>query len=204
MFDPTPPDHSLSLRTAALTQGDDRMLQAHPPLKPILIVLHQPQSTPAHIGQSLVRMGYTLDIRRPRFGDPLPTTMAHHDGAVIFGGPMSANDPDDYIKAEIDWINVPLSENKPFLGICLGAQMFARLLGATVRFGQRGFVVLGVDREFRAVDPHDLLAGIKRDAGERVGRQRHDAAYCITLSSSTSNWSGASGGIGPPGVPSLP
>jgi GMP synthase (glutamine-hydrolysing) len=102
--------------------------------KPILVVLHQLHSTPAHVGLTLQGMGHALDIRRPRFGDPLPDTLEHHDGAVIFGGPMSANDPDDFVKTEIDWIEVPLRENKPFLGICLGAQMFARLLGARVYF----------------------------------------------------------------------
>lgn len=100
--------------------------------KPILVILHQETSTPAHVGLTLRQMGHALDIRRPRFGDPLPETLQDHDGAVIFGGPQSANDPDDYIRAEIDWINVPLKENKPFLGLCLGAQMLARFLGADV------------------------------------------------------------------------
>ena len=45
---------------------------------------------------------------------------------------MSANDPDDYVRREIDWIEVPLREQRPFLGICLGAQMLARQLGARV------------------------------------------------------------------------
>ena len=45
---------------------------------------------------------------------------------------MSANDPDDFIKQEIDWIGVPLREKKPFLGLCLGAQMLAKHLGAAV------------------------------------------------------------------------
>ena len=61
-----------------------------------------------------------------------PDTMAEHAGAVIFGGPMSANDEDDFIKREIDWIEVPLKEERPYLGLCLGAQMMARLLGARV------------------------------------------------------------------------
>ena len=100
--------------------------------KQVLIVLHQEQSTPGRVGTALRDRGYTLDIRRPRFGDPLPTTMAQHAGAVIFGGPQSANDPDDFIKAEIDFIGVPLKEEKPFLGICLGAQMLARHLGERV------------------------------------------------------------------------
>src|ERR1700758_5855935 len=102
------------------------------PLLPVLIVLHQETSTPGRIGNALRALGYRLDIRRPRFGDPLPETLAGHAGAVIFGGPMSANDPDDYVRAEIEWIKVPLREGKPFLGICLGAQMLARHLGATV------------------------------------------------------------------------
>ena len=98
---------------------------------PILIVLHQEHSTPGRVGFSLKRLGYRLDVRRPRFGDGLPQTMRDH-AAVIFGGPMSANDEDEFIRREIDWTTVPLNEDKPFLGICLGAQMFARALGAQV------------------------------------------------------------------------
>ncbi len=99
------------------------------PARPVLIILHQESSTPGRVGNALRALGYALDIRRPRFGDSLPATMDGHSGAVIFGGPMSANDGDDYISREIDWIGVPLRENRPFLGICLGAQMLARHLG---------------------------------------------------------------------------
>ena len=102
------------------------------PLLPVLIVLHQETSTPGRIGNALRALGYPLDIRRPRFGDALPETLAAHAGVVIFGGPMSANDPDDYVRREIDWIAVPLLEQRPFLGICLGAQMLAKQLGARV------------------------------------------------------------------------
>lgn len=99
---------------------------------PILIILHQEHSTPGRVGRLLRERGHALDIRRPRFGDPLPDTLDGHAGAVIFGGPMSANDSEDWIKAEIDWINVPLREAKPFLGICLGAQMMVKTLGGRV------------------------------------------------------------------------
>ena len=98
----------------------------------ILVVLHQEHSSPGKLGQMLLAKGFDLDVRKPRFGDPLPETMAGHAGAVIFGGPMSANDPDDYIRRETDWIGVPLAEGAPFLGICLGAQMMAKHLGGTV------------------------------------------------------------------------
>jgi GMP synthase (glutamine-hydrolysing) len=98
----------------------------------ILIILHQETSTPGRIGMMLRARGFELDIRRPCVGDALPHTMEEHDGAVIFGGPMSANDNEPWIAREIDWIGVPLKEQKPFLGVCLGAQMLSMQLGGQV------------------------------------------------------------------------
>lgn len=113
------------------------------PVLPVLIVLHQETSTPGRVGNALRALGYPLDIRRPRFGDPLPETLKGHAGAVVFGGPMSANDSDAFIREETDWLAVPLRENRPFLGICLGAQMLARHLGAAVGFHPEGQVEIG-------------------------------------------------------------
>jgi len=99
---------------------------------PVLIVLHGELSTPGRVGQQLKNCGFALDVRRPRFGDILPETLSNHTGAVIFGGAQSANDDDEIVRREIDWLGVPLTERKPFLGICLGAQMLAKRLGARV------------------------------------------------------------------------
>ena len=109
----------------------------------ILVILHQEHSTPGRVGNALQKLRYTLDVRRPRFGDALPPTMAEHAAAIIFGGPMSANDEDDYIRREIDWIGVPLREKKPFLGICLGAQLCAKHLGAKVSQDPNGHAEVG-------------------------------------------------------------
>ncbi|GEO85724.1 GMP synthase [Ciceribacter naphthalenivorans] len=91
----------------------------------------------------LIEKGFPLDIRRPVLGDRLPGTLEAHSGAVVFGGPMSANDPDAFVKAETDWLAVPLKENKPFLGICLGAQMLVRHLGGKVEADPEGRVEIG-------------------------------------------------------------
>lgn len=111
--------------------------------KPVCIVLHQENSNPGHVGQWFVRNGHRLDIRKPRFGDPLPRTLEDHCGAVVFGGPMSANDKDDFIHEETEWIGVALKENKPFFGICLGAQMLARHLGGKVGFHPQEMAEIG-------------------------------------------------------------
>jgi GMP synthase (glutamine-hydrolysing) len=116
------------------------------PRKPVLIVLHQEHSTPGRIGRLLRLLGHDLDIRRPRSGDPLPETLEQHAGAVVFGGPMSANDPDAFIKAEIDWLDVPLKESVPLIGICLGAQMLAMKLGQPVVFHPAARVEMGYYR----------------------------------------------------------
>ena len=112
-------------------------------LKPVLIILHQEHSSPGRVGRVLSNLGHPLDIRRPRFGDPLPESMDAHAGAVIFGGPQSANDADEFLKVETDWIGVPLREGKPYLGICLGAQMMARHLGARVYPHPQGHAEVG-------------------------------------------------------------
>ena len=111
--------------------------------KPVLIVLHQERSEPGHIGHWFRRSGYALDVRKPRCGHALPATLAHHCGAVIFGGPMSANDTDEFIGRETHWIGVALKEQKPFLGICLGAQMLANHLGAKVGFHPEDLAEIG-------------------------------------------------------------
>ncbi len=56
---------------------------------------------------------------------------------------MSVNDEDAWLRREIDWIGVPLKEDTPFLGICLGAQMLARHLGQRVRPHPHGRVEVG-------------------------------------------------------------
>ncbi len=56
------------------------------------------------------------------------------DGLVIMGGPMSVQDEDKYawLKMEKDFIKICIDANKPVVGICLGSQLLAEVLGAKV------------------------------------------------------------------------
>ena len=111
----------------------------------VLVVVHQEHSTPGKVGEFLTKRGYALDRRCPNLGDPLPQDLGNYAAAVVFGGPMSANDDHlDGIKAELGWLErCALPSDCPLLGICLGAQEIARVLGAKVGPHPDGLVEIG-------------------------------------------------------------
>ncbi|WP_299436839.1 gamma-glutamyl-gamma-aminobutyrate hydrolase family protein [uncultured Rhodospira sp.] len=100
---------------------------------PVLIVVHQPHSDPGRVGAMLRARGHALDRRCPLHGDALPEDLSGYAGTVVFGGPMSAND--DHLpglRDELRLIDRALARDHPLLGICLGGQMMARVLGGRV------------------------------------------------------------------------
>jgi GMP synthase (glutamine-hydrolysing) len=125
----------------------------------ILLVAQRETSDPGRVGEAFQALGYDLDIRRPAKGDPLPANGDEHAGAVIFGGPMSANDDHlPFIRAELDWIPRWLETGKPYLGICLGAQLLARTLGARVSPHPEGWHEIGFYRVTPTPAGADLFA----------------------------------------------
>ncbi|HEX6957705.1 MAG TPA: GMP synthase [Ferrovibrio sp.] len=119
--------------------------QGQNPSQPaILMIVHQESSDPGRIGEQLRARGFRLDIRRPCLGQELPASMADHAGCVIFGGPMSANDDHlDFLRKEIDFIPRVVASGKPYLGVCLGAQLLARAGGAKVSPHPEGWHEIG-------------------------------------------------------------
>ena len=109
----------------------------------ILMILHQPTSTPGRLGLWLRQRGYALDLRFPVLGDALPPTLENHTGVIVFGGPGSVNDDCPHYRAVLDWLEVPLREGKPYIGICLGGQMLAKVLGARVAPHPQGLWEVG-------------------------------------------------------------
>jgi GMP synthase (glutamine-hydrolysing) len=60
------------------------------------------------------------------------------DGVVAMGGPMNVDDLEHYpgLATEREWLAEAVRRQIPVLGVCLGAQLLARALGAEVRPGE--------------------------------------------------------------------
>lgn len=133
-------------------------------MRKILVVVHQETSNSGLVGEKLKARGYQLDIRCPALGDALPQRMAEYTAAIVFGGPMSANDDNTlpFIRTELDWIPSVLAAQIPYLGICLGAQLLARVLGGKVsphpqEKGEIGYFSLCPSGTGNRYFPHSMM-----------------------------------------------
>ena len=115
-----------------------------------LFVKHSPNWNVDRCTRWMHANGKTVDFCYPADEDPFPDPAAYA-GIVVFGGANSANDcsEHDWVRRELRFIEKCLEKEAAYLGICLGAQMLARVLGASVRPHEREVREVG----FCRVDP---------------------------------------------------
>lgn len=112
----------------------------------VLLIDHPAGKRDDRASRMLAERGFAIEWRCPGKGDALPPA---DDGgycaAVVYGGPESANDDGSkpYLRQELDWIGQWVGRDRPFLGICLGAQLLARTLGARVARHHDGLHEIG-------------------------------------------------------------
>ena len=77
--------------------------------------------------------GYLLSATR-LYETPVFTNIPEFDWLIVLGGPMGVYDEDKFgwLKEEKQLIKQVIDDDKKVLGICLGAQLIAEVLGASV------------------------------------------------------------------------
>lgn len=105
-------------------------------------------------------------------GAPLPDARAAA-GLIFMGGAMCANDGLDFLRREIDLLREAVHRSQPLFGVCLGAQLIAKALGAGVTQGaapETGWSSIqlseaaGSDSIFRGLEGVTEVFQLHRDA----------------------------------------
>jgi GMP synthase (glutamine-hydrolysing) len=103
-------------------------------MKTAFVVQHVSFEGLGILGEILTRRGY-----RTRFVDA-PTadfdalSASEAELLVVLGGPIGVYETELYpfLRSEMRWIETFLKTETPFLGVCLGSQLLAKVLGANV------------------------------------------------------------------------
>lgn len=96
-------------------------------------IQHVPFEGPAHLAAWSVRTGTLLSGVHPYRGEPFPDA-DRVDGLFVLGGPMNVYEDQahPWLTKEKRFLERVIKCGAPVLGICLGAQLIATVLGARV------------------------------------------------------------------------
>src|SRR5215469_8625148 len=122
------------LSSAARCHGMKR--QEGPSVMRIAVLQHVEFEGPAAVADWAAARGFPLCLFHLHRDTTLPS-LADFDMLTVMGGPMSANDEArlGWLGPEIALVRDAIAADKTVLGICLGAQIIAKALGARVYSG---------------------------------------------------------------------
>lgn len=98
----------------------------------IVIIRHIAYEGPGYLADFLDQRGLSWSLVRVDAGDPIPQSVDGFGALVSMGGLMSVNDPLPWIADELSLVRKALDADLPVLGHCLGGQLMAKALGASI------------------------------------------------------------------------
>lgn len=100
----------------------------------LIVLQHIECEGPGYIADFADARGLEMEVIRLFDGDPI-RALEDADAMIVLGGPMNVYEEDRYpwLVAENAAIQTALAEDIPFLGICLGSQLLAKALGASIQ-----------------------------------------------------------------------
>jgi GMP synthase (glutamine-hydrolysing) len=131
-------------------------------LAKIWVLQHHPVENLGRIADSLEEAALAWQYVRVFDGVPIPRDMKGAGGLIVMGGPETVYQLDryPYLRDEIRLIESALRDDKPFLGVCLGAQLLAATLGATVKRGESREIGWYSVRLTKAANDDRLMRGL--------------------------------------------
>ncbi len=103
--------------------------------KQILIIKHIDIEGPGSIEKFFQNTAWSLRTVDLSKGESLPESLEDIEAIVSLGGPMNVYEENKYpfLQDENEILKKAIKEEIPILGICLGAQLLAKALGAQVK-----------------------------------------------------------------------
>lgn len=101
----------------------------------VLIVKNCSDEGPGTLGLFLKDKQHDLTMIDLQKGQPFPPDYHEYSLIILLGGPMNVYEENQYpyLKSELKFIDLCLKSGIKIMGICLGAQMISRALGAIVK-----------------------------------------------------------------------
>jgi GMP synthase (glutamine-hydrolysing) len=105
----------------------------------VLSIRHVEREGSAAIGDALRARAIEERVVRIDCGDPVPDGLGDARGLLVMGGPMGVYEADRFphLRDEIRLIERAVADGVPVLGVCLGSQLIAAALGASVAPGKQ-------------------------------------------------------------------
>lgn len=101
----------------------------------ILVLQHAEPEHLGRIAEALMHEGVDYTYLRPDLGQPIPAKLDGYQGLVVMGGPQSVYKENlfPFLRAEKALTRHAVETNRPVLGVCLGSQILAEVLGSRVQ-----------------------------------------------------------------------